>query len=178
LVARLIEEARALRPDWIIALPHWGYEFEYWPDACMRADAHRLIGMGCDVLLGSSPHVLQPVEVVSVNGWDARAPTQIARQEGPPRPGIIAYSLGNLASILPTAGCQVGTLLGLRLSDRTLLGLDAMPTVCRRALGCSFLAARVCLLQEATPLISPSDARAYRRHAERALSPLLSEYLP
>lgn len=178
LAARLIEEARALNPDWIIALPHWGYEYEYWPDALMRADAHRLIGMGCDVLLGSSPHVLQPVEVVSINGWDARAPTQISRQEGPPRPGIIAYSLGNLASILPTAGCQVGTLLGLRLSERTLLGLDACPTVCRRGLGCSFLAARVCLRKEATRLVSPSDERAYRLHAERALAPILSESLP
>ncbi len=178
LAARLIQKARALEPDHVIALPHWGYEYEYWPDARLRADAYRLIEMGCDILLGSSPHVLQPLEVASVNGWDGRAPTQISRPAGPPRPALIAYSLGNLASILPTVGCQVGALLDLRLSAQTLLGLDAVPTLCRRALGCSFLSARACLLDEAAALISSSDLRACRRHAERALAPFVAEKLP
>lgn len=172
-VARLIQRARDLRPDWLIALPHWGYEYEYWPDAALRADAHRLITLGVDVILGSSPHVLQPVEVASLNGWDVRAPTQLQRPGAPPRPAIIAYSLGDLASILPTAACQVGALLGLRLGADTLLGLDATATVCRRGLGCRWLEARAWSLDEAAPLLSRADQRAYAAHAERALGPLL-----
>lgn len=177
-VERLIARARALDPDWIVALPHWGYEYEYWPCARMRADAHRLLALGIDLIFGSSPHVLQPCEVASVNGWDRRAPTAIARPGAPPRPALVAYSLGNLASILPTAGCQVGALLGLRLDKETLRGLDALPTVCRRGLGCSWLAARAYALAEAAPLLGPAARRAYHHHAQRALGPLLKETAP
>lgn len=177
-VGRLIDRARELNPHWLIALPHWGYEYEYWPCARMRADAHRLLALGVDLILGSSPHVLQPCEVASVNGWGPRAPTAITRPGASARPALVAYSLGNLASILPTAGCQVGALLGLRLDDQTLLGLDALPTVCRRALGCGWLAARASGLAEAAPLLTRDERLAYHKHAQRALGPLLKEPPP
>jgi poly-gamma-glutamate synthesis protein (capsule biosynthesis protein) len=178
LVGRLVARARALAPDWVVALPHWGYEYEYWPDAAMRADAHRLVELGVDVILGASPHVLQPCELASVNGWDARAPTQLRRAWGGPRPALVAYSLGNFASILPTAGCQVGAMLGLHLGPDELLGLDAVATVCRRGLGCGWLEAKAWTLDELSHLIHDEPRARYQGHAQRALGPLIPRGAP
>jgi hypothetical protein len=95
-----------------VLLAHWGYEYEYWPGALQTEHARRLIELGADVIVGSSPHVLQPVELVSVDGADPACPLQ-ARRGGPPGFALIAWSLGNLATILPTLGCRVGALLEL-----------------------------------------------------------------
>jgi poly-gamma-glutamate capsule biosynthesis protein CapA/YwtB (metallophosphatase superfamily) len=96
-----IDAARRAGPDLVVLLAHWGFEYEYFPGALQRAHARRLIELGVDVIVGSSPHVLQPVEVVSIDGADPACPAQ-ARRGGPPRFGVIAWSLGNLATIMPT----------------------------------------------------------------------------
>jgi hypothetical protein len=98
--------------DLRIVVPHWGYEFAYWPSDRLRQDAYRLIQLGADILVGSSPHVLQPVEVVSVDGWDKEAPTQLVRGEKP-RAAFIAFSLGNFAGSMPTTACRTGAVLKL-----------------------------------------------------------------
>lgn len=135
-VARLLAMTRATAPDVVVVLAHWGYEYELWPDARMREDAYRLVEMGADVVLGSSPHVLQPVEVVSVDGWDRQCPVQLRRGTAP-RAGVIAFSLGNFTGALPTVACRTGAVLGLRLSlgpDGRLDvdGLDVRATVSAR----------------------------------------------
>jgi poly-gamma-glutamate capsule biosynthesis protein CapA/YwtB (metallophosphatase superfamily) len=173
LVERLLARARSMAPDWIIALPHWGYEYEYWPDAAMRADAHRLIAMGADLILGSSPHVLQPVELVSINGHDPSAPAQITRDGGAARHGLIAYSLGDLASILPTRACQAAGMLSLELDARTIRAVRATGTICRRGLGCGVLEARAWTMEEARGLLSAAAWRGYQGHIERAFGPLV-----
>lgn len=61
--------------DVVIALVHWGWEYRYEPEDWMVELAHRLAELGCDMVVGSHAHVLQPVEVY----------------EGVP----ICYSLGN-----------------------------------------------------------------------------------
>jgi hypothetical protein len=80
--------------------------------------------------------------------------------------------------MLPTAGCQVGALLGLRIDRQRLLGIDAAATICRRALGCHWLAARAYLLDEARPLLTRSAFLSYQHHARRALLPLWKEHSP
>jgi hypothetical protein len=137
-LAALVAAARAAGPDLVIAMPHWGFEYEYWPDARVRTDAHQLIKLGVDVVLGSSPHVLQPIEPVSIDGADPRCPTQIFRG-GPPHMGLIAYSLGNFLSIMPTLACRTGAILrlGLRRSPHawTVSSIAATPTFCGRRVG-------------------------------------------
>lgn len=177
-VEKLLTRARQSNPDWIVWMAHWGYEYEYWPDARIRQHAHRLFEMGADIILGTSPHVLQPVEVLSINGWDSAAPVQLQRP-GPPRPGILAWSLGNFASIIPTVGCQTSAILHMDLGRTpsgtpTLHGLRASPTVCMRALGEDWMKARVLTLPEykARPrLFRPW--KAYQQHAQNILGPLL-----
>ena len=120
---RLLDQLRAKAPDLVVVMPHWGFEFECWPEQRQREDAYRLIELGADVVVGSSPHVLQPVDIVSVNRWDARCPVQLTRP-GPSRAGVIAYSLGNFLSSMTTLGCCTGCVLKLPLCVRADGQLD------------------------------------------------------
>ena len=63
--------------DLVIFAPHWGVEGTYHPTADQIRLGHAAIDAGADIVWGSHPHVLQPVE--SYNG------------------GIIYYSLGNFS---------------------------------------------------------------------------------
>jgi poly-gamma-glutamate capsule biosynthesis protein CapA/YwtB (metallophosphatase superfamily) len=46
----------------IIGMFHWGIEGEYTPDTDQVSLAHGAIDRGCDLVIGSHPHVLQGVE--------------------------------------------------------------------------------------------------------------------
>ena len=69
------EECRDRGCDLVIAYLHWGWEYRSEPEQWMVELAHKLVQLGCDMVIGSHPHVLQRTEVY----------------EGVP----IAYSLGN-----------------------------------------------------------------------------------
>ncbi|CCD35841.1 putative poly-gamma-glutamate biosynthesis enzyme [Candidatus Paraburkholderia kirkii UZHbot1] len=94
-VKKLIKE----QCDIIILVAHWGYEHEHWPNFHQRMNAYRLIEMGVDVIFGHSPHVVQPVEYISIDGFDKDCPTQLSRGEEP-RQAIILYSVGNALSYM------------------------------------------------------------------------------
>lgn len=63
--------------DLVIFAPHWGVEGTYHPTAEQEKLGHAAIDAGADIVWGSHPHVLQPIE--EYNG------------------GIIYYSLGNFS---------------------------------------------------------------------------------
>lgn len=142
-IAAQITAAKLAGSDLVILLAHWGFEYEHWPAATQRAHAKRLIELGVDVILGSSPHVLQPVEMVSVDGADPACPLQ-AKRGGPPRFALIAWSLGNLATIMPTLACQTGALLEIDVGRDArgvpaFSALRAIATRSARGLGAKWL---------------------------------------
>ena len=51
--------------DYVIGLPHWGYEFQHFPEKSCLRHARELMHNGFDLLLGSHPHVLQPYEIIN-----------------------------------------------------------------------------------------------------------------
>lgn len=170
-VGELFAAAKAQDPDLIFVLPHWGFEYEYWPSARQRMDAYRLMELGADVILGSSPHVLQPVEVVSINEWDRSCPVQIAR-DGPSRVGMIAYSLGNFLSSMPTLACNAGGILafGIRLDSEggtTIVGAHVVPTLSVRH---RLARSRTTFLFEEAPC-SPRIRTRLARHFARSQLP-------
>jgi poly-gamma-glutamate capsule biosynthesis protein CapA/YwtB (metallophosphatase superfamily) len=63
----------------LVVLVHWGREYAMEPTPEQRDWAERLVAAGADLILGTHPHVLQPVAVVKAGG----------------RQGVVAYSLGN-----------------------------------------------------------------------------------
>jgi Bacterial capsule synthesis protein PGA_cap len=155
--------------DVVIVMAHWGSEYAYWPNAKMRADAYRLIEMGADLIVGSSPHVVQPVEVVSVNGWDPRAPTQLVRTQkaDAPRPAIVAFSLGNFVSSMPTIACAIGGLMDVAFAWSSsgmmnIASIDVHATVSSKG--------QTMFLQEGTV--------ALKRKAEPHALRLASLYIP
>ena len=65
--------------DCIIAVVHWGNEYQRQPDKAQRATAAFLRRHGVDIIIGSHPHVVQPAECDT-------------------RKGVTIYSLGNFVS--------------------------------------------------------------------------------
>jgi poly-gamma-glutamate synthesis protein (capsule biosynthesis protein) len=167
-IAAQITAAKLAGEDLVILVAHWGFEYEFWPAAAQRAHALRLIELGVDVIVGSSPHVLQPVEMVSVDGADAACPLQ-ARRGGPPRFALIAWSLGNLATIMPTLACRTGALLEIDVGRdargiASFSSLRAIPTVSARGLGATWL-------DGATLPAAPGDR--HHAHARAMLGALI-----
>jgi len=75
--AKLLDQIAEQRNecDFLIVLMHWGEEFVNRPSGVQVNLAHKVIDAGCDLILGSHPHVIQGIE--SYKGK------------------TIAYSLGN-----------------------------------------------------------------------------------
>ena len=93
--------ARAMCPDAIIAIVHWGNEYQRHPNAEQRELAQWLIEEGVDHVIGSHPHVVQPIELVPSDEY----PTQHA----------VVYSLGNYVSNMSIAHGDVGAAVWLTL---------------------------------------------------------------
>ena len=62
LVERHVRLARERGADLVIASIHWGWEFEMYPHKNVMEAARRVMDLGVDVILGSHPHVSQPME--------------------------------------------------------------------------------------------------------------------
>lgn len=77
-----IEEAREADVDIMISYLHWGQEYQREPNEFQRHYAELLTREGVDIILGSHPHVIQPTEMLEVDGNEA----------------FVAYSLGNFVS--------------------------------------------------------------------------------
>ena len=57
------EQCREAGCDLVLAFIHWGWEYHKAPEGWMKDFAHRLADMGCDLVVGSHPHILVPMEV-------------------------------------------------------------------------------------------------------------------
>lgn len=75
-ITTAISQLRA-QADVVIFAPHWGVEGSYMPNEDQIDLAHAAIDAGADIVYGSHPHVLQPIE--EYNG------------------GVIYYSMGNFS---------------------------------------------------------------------------------
>lgn len=60
----VINDIKRLRAeaDYIVLMPHWGYEFVDYPPYGVTLEAHSFIDAGVDLILGVHPHVLQGME--------------------------------------------------------------------------------------------------------------------
>lgn len=58
-----VSRARELGADFVVACVHWGTEYVYEPDGPQLRWAEELVEAGVDAVLGTHPHVLQPVEI-------------------------------------------------------------------------------------------------------------------
>lgn len=69
-----IREAKQ-KYDHVIVMPHWGIEHTIFPTTHVRHLAYKMLRAGADLILGSHPHCVQPIENT--------------------HRGVIVYSMGN-----------------------------------------------------------------------------------
>ena len=86
-MARDIERVKKENVDVIIAIMHWGIEYQTEPNAEQKDLADFLFDHGVDIVLGGHPHVLQTMEK-----------REIELDDGTKKDGFIVYSLGNFIS--------------------------------------------------------------------------------
>ena len=98
-----IAKARQMQPDAIIALPHWGIEYQQLPSAEQRSLAQWLIDNGVDHVIGGHPHVAQPLELSADSCH------------------LIAWSMGNVISNQSRANTYGGYFVRLDITRRDTL---------------------------------------------------------
>lgn len=96
-----ILDARRKFPDVIIACMHWGIEYRSFPEHSECELADWLIRQGVDHVIGSHPHVLQPMEIRKDSLTPARH--------------VVVYSLGNFISNMSKEHTDGGAMVKLEL---------------------------------------------------------------
>ena len=98
-VTSALKRAASYEPDVTAAIFHWGLEYQYAPAGSQRNIATLCVQNGADIVVGSHPHVLQPIEITSGDkGYAA-----------------VAYSLGNFISFQRTAPCERSVVLAVEV---------------------------------------------------------------
>ena len=87
LIKDQISKAKALNPDVICVNMHWGDEYKLKQNTTQEKLADFLFENGVDIILGSHPHVLEPMEKRT-----------ITLDDGTKKDGFLIYSLGNFMS--------------------------------------------------------------------------------
>ena len=88
--SRIEEDVRRAREEgaeFIVFCAHWGDEYVRTPNDGQKNMAQKLFDMGVDVIFGSHPHVIQPMERKT-----------ITTPEGEEKETFVIYSLGNIVS--------------------------------------------------------------------------------
>ena len=99
---KMESDMAALRPqcDVLVVSMHWGVEYQTAPSDEQRALAQKLAGWGADIIIGTHPHVLQPVEMLT-------------RPDGGQT--LCVYSLGNFVSGQHRLDAMLGGMLWCEL---------------------------------------------------------------
>lgn len=101
---RDIVKSKSYRPDAIVVCIHWGIEYQSMPDREQKELADWLLAQGVSHIIGSHPHVLQPME---------RRKRNDSFEEN-----IVVYSLGNFISNMSVRRTDGGAMFWLELKKR------------------------------------------------------------
>ena len=115
--------ARLSSPDIMVACLHWGNEYQFTPTKRQREIAELCINQGADLVIGTHPHVLQPMEMASSDrGYH-----------------LVAYSLGNFVSYQRTLPRERSVVLAV---DVEKISGDAKPRISRISVAPTWVSAR------------------------------------
>lgn len=93
-VAAAFKRARERESDFIVALPHWGSEYQLRHSRNQEEWAGKLAGYGADVIVGAHPHVVQ--DTTHINGVP------------------VIYSMGNAVSNMSATNTRLELMVTLR----------------------------------------------------------------
>ena len=104
-IGRDISAARSQGASFVAVFLHWGREEATAVTAAQRETARSLTAMGADLIVGTHPSRVLPMEIISCAGTD-----------GSPRQALVAYSLGTLLTESREGYDISGALLHLRIT--------------------------------------------------------------
>ncbi|MDO8963748.1 MAG: CapA family protein [Coriobacteriia bacterium] len=148
---RAIVHART-HADIVVVCPHWGTEYSSVPEARTRVMARALIDAGADLVLGSHPHVVRPIEKY--------------------RGHYIVYSMGNFISAMAKPRTDLGIAVRVVITKRAgvagVASLKVIPVWRDRSSGAGTSTYRTVSIQRALAvrdrLTSASDRARMRNH--------------
>lgn len=100
--------------DVVIVFTHWGTEYVYEPTAYQTERAQFIADCGADVIVGTHPHVVEPV--VEITSADGRAVP-------------VFYSLGNFISSQDEVPRMLGALAEITVTKDGVVSYKATPVV-------------------------------------------------
>lgn len=100
---KILDLIRSLQTkvDAIIITPHWGVQYQIYPNKQQKLFARQWLEQGATIILGSHPHVIQPIQYYQT-------------KDG--RRTLIAYSLGNFVSNQGSLKNRSSGVLALKLT--------------------------------------------------------------
>jgi len=98
-------------PGALIVLTHrfFGVEYQKEPNVYQKDIVERVISYGADIILGSHPHVMQPIQYFK---------TKSSRLDT----GFVAFSMGNFISNQRWRYSDAGIIVNFKISKNTLTG--------------------------------------------------------
>ena len=108
LIKSQIDSAKSLNPDLICVSMHWGVEYKIKQNSEQEELADFLFENGADIILGSHPHVLEPMEKRTVTLAD-----------GTTKDGFLIYSLGNFMSAQKDKYTKDSIILNLKITKHS-----------------------------------------------------------
>jgi poly-gamma-glutamate synthesis protein (capsule biosynthesis protein) len=112
---RIVEDIKAVRPytDIVVVVTHWGVEYNPEATREQKEMALQFFKAGADIILGSHPHVIEPMEVMKVNGVDK----------------FVIYSMGNFISHQRGLERNSGVVVKLKLAKDMAKGKTVLKEV-------------------------------------------------
>jgi poly-gamma-glutamate synthesis protein (capsule biosynthesis protein) len=149
-----IRKAKSLKVDMIIASMHFGNEYQTKQNKTQEDLVDFLFNSGADVVLGSHPHVLQPVEIKKVKDV-----------YGDEKDRFVIYSQGNIVSNMSDRYKNSGVIVNLNIrKDKNGTSIDKVeyiPTMVDSYYNSN--AKKV--TYEILPIFSQSDYAAHQKNA-------------
>ena len=117
LIKEQIDLAKEQNPDLICVNMHWGIEYQLKQNKSQEDLANFLFENGVDLILGSHPHVLEPMEKRTVTLSD-----------GTTKDGFVIYSLGNFMSGQIYANTKSSVILNIQItkSEDNKISIDSI----------------------------------------------------
>ncbi len=116
-----MKEMKEAGADMIVLYIHWGDEYHLEPNSKQKAIAQGLCNLGVDVIIGSHPHVIQPMEILEAEQGEHQT--------------ICFYSMGNFLSNQNRRTLTEAGYLSTQMSVYTENGLMVQLTIRKYSTG-------------------------------------------
>lgn len=130
-ISRIMEKVNGAKPDLVVAMLHWGSEFNDTISATQEKICALLLEKGADVLIGTHPHYVQKMVFDKEKGT------------------FVAYSLGDFFGDATRAGSEYSVILDLEVTknndtgETKVTGFDYTPIFTVRQEGRSLRVMRI-----------------------------------